>query len=142
MRRGVWSRVTSGTLGELVEVGLALLEVGALALLRLLAHVVEERGIAGELLDAGEAIVGRVARRLDHAQRERAVLEHLPAPRDRLLLELLERDDRVDQPHVERLLRVVLAAQEPDLARLLLADRAREQPRAVPPVERADPGAG
>src|SRR3954447_25579287 len=138
MRRGVWSRVTSGTLGELVEVGLALLEVGALALLRLLAHVVEERGIAGELLDAGEAVVGRVARRLDHAQRQRAVLQHLPAPRDRLLLELLERHDGVDQPHVERLLRVVLTAEEPDLARLLLPDRPRQQAGAVPAVERAD----
>ena len=36
------------------------------------AHVVEERRVAGELLDAGEAVVGRVHRRLQHAQRERA----------------------------------------------------------------------
>src|SRR5207248_5003269 len=110
-RRNGW-RETSGPFGELVEVGLALLEVGALALLRFLTHVVEERGVAGELLDAGETVVGRVARRLDHAQRERAVLQHLPAPRDRLLLERFERHDRVHQPHVERFLRVVLATEE------------------------------
>ena len=48
---------------------------------------------------------------------------------DGLLLEPLERHDRVDEPHVERLLRVVLAAQEPDLLRLLRPDEAR---RAAP----------
>src|SRR5215213_10164552 len=62
--RNLRGRGSSGALGELVEVGLALLEVGALALLRFLTHVVEERRVAGELLDAGEAVVGRVARRL------------------------------------------------------------------------------
>src|SRR3954454_25168262 len=114
MRWG-WYRVMSRALGELVEVGAALLEVRALALLRLFAHVVEEGGVAGELLDSGEAVVGRVARRLDHPERDRSVLEHLPAPRDGLLLQRLERHDRVDQPHVERRLRVVVPAQEPDL---------------------------
>src|SRR5262249_61654144 len=83
---------------ELVERRSALLEEGLLALLRLLAQVVEEGGVAGQLLDPGQAVVGRVQRRLQHPQRERAVLEHAATPRHRLLLELLERDDRVDEP--------------------------------------------
>jgi hypothetical protein len=45
-------------------------EVGVLALLRLLGHVVEERGVAGQLLDAGQPVIGRVERRLQHPQRE------------------------------------------------------------------------
>src|SRR4051812_14059344 len=133
---------TSGPLRELVERRLALLEVGALALLGLFTHVVEEGGVAGELLDPGETVVGRVARRLDHAERERAVLQHLPAPCHGLLLQPLERHDGVDQAHVEGLLRVVLAAQEPDLARLLLPARGRQAPRPVPAVERPDARTG
>jgi len=59
-RFGVAGR--SRTLGELVEVGATLFEVGVLAFLRFLGHVVEERGVARELLDAGEAVVGRAQR--------------------------------------------------------------------------------
>ena len=61
---------------------------------------------------------------------------------DRLLLEALERHDRVDEAHVERLLRVVLPAEEPDLLGALLADLAGEQARAEAAVERADLRAG
>ena len=46
--------------------------------------------------------------------------------------------DRVHEPHRQRLLRVVLTAEEPDLTRLLLPDRPRQQPAAVPAVERTD----
>src|SRR5262249_4878276 len=110
----------SWPLREPLKLGPSLLEGCALALWRLSGQVEEQGRVAGELLDAGEAVVRSIARRLDHAQRHRAVLEHAPAPRHRLALELLERHDRVDQPHVERFLRVVLTAQEPDLPRLLL----------------------
>ena len=58
------------------------------------------------------------------------------------LLEVGERDDGVDEPHVQRLLGVVLAAQEPDLPRLLLADDAGQEAGAVAAVERADLRAG
>src|SRR4051794_9659210 len=58
---------------EPLELRATLLEVRLLALLCFFGHVVEERRVAGELLDPGEAVVGRVARRLDHPQRERAV---------------------------------------------------------------------
>ena len=78
----------------------------------------------GELLDARETVLGGVEARLQQAQRERRELQHLAAPAHGLLLQLLERDDRVHQPHLERLLRVVLAAEEPDLLRLLLAHHA------------------
>ena len=96
----------------------------------------------GELLDAGHPVLGGVEARLQQPQRERRQLEHLAAPLDRLHLELLERDDGVDEAHLERLLRVVLAAEEPDLLRLLLADLGREQARAEAAVERADLRAG
>ena len=51
--------------------------------------------------------------------------------------EIGQRHDRVDQTPVVRLLGAVLTARVPDLARALLADRAREQTGAVATVERA-----
>src|SRR3954451_13735405 len=63
--------VRSRALRELAEVGLALLAVGVASLLRLLRHVEEEVGVVRELLDAGEAVLGRVEARLQEPQRER-----------------------------------------------------------------------
>src|SRR5579864_6376193 len=131
-----------GTLGEPGEVGFAFLDVCVPAFLGLFAQVVEERRVARQLLDSGEAIVRRVEPGLEHAQREWAELEHAPAPRDGFSLEVGERDDLVDQAHRERLLRVVLLAQEPDLARLLLTNDPRQQTRAIAAVEAADTRAG
>src|SRR5919202_4516409 len=111
--------------GELREVRAALLHVGVAALLRLVAHVEEQRRVAGELLHPGEPVVGGVERRLEHPQRERRQREHLAAPLHGLLLEALERHDRVDEPPVECRRRVVLPAEEPDLLGPLLADLAR-----------------
>src|SRR5829696_2674048 len=93
----------SGALRELAEVRLALLAVGVASLLRLLGSVEEEVRVVRQLLDAGEAVFGGVEARLQQAQRERRQVEHLAAPLDRLLLEPLERDDRVHEPHLERL---------------------------------------
>src|SRR5215211_4549335 len=129
-------------LRELAEVGLALLLVGVTALLRLLRLVEEEVRVVGELLDAGDAVLVRVEAGLQQAQGERRQREHLAAPLHGLLLERLERDDRVDQPHVERLLRVVLPGQEPDLLGLLGPDQARQDRGAVAAVERAHARAG
>src|SRR4029077_6951035 len=133
---------TLRALRELAEVGLALLDVSITALLRLLAHVVEVRRVAGELLDAGETVVRRIHPGLDHPQRERAQLEHAPAPGHGLLFQVGQRHDLVDQAHVERLLRVVLIAKKPDLARLLLTDDPGQQSGAVAAVEAADPWPG
>ena len=90
----------------------------------------------------GQAVLGGVEAGLQQPQRERRELEHLAAPAHRLLLELLERDDGVHEAHLERLLRVVLAAEEPDLLGLLLADLLGEQAGAEAAVEAADPRAG
>src|SRR5258705_3945914 len=120
---------------EPAEVGLPPLEIGVPPFLGLLAHVEEQGGIPGQFLQSRLAITVRVQRRLQAPERERAHLEHLPAPGDRLLLESVERDDRVHEPHVERLLGVVLPAKEPDLACLLLADDAREIRGAESTVE-------
>src|SRR5262245_62405846 len=67
-------RGRSGTPGEPGEVGPALGDVGVTALLGLLAQVIEQRRVARQLLDAGQAVVGRVHARLEQAQRQRAVL--------------------------------------------------------------------
>src|SRR4051812_3105396 len=127
-----------GPLRELAEVGLALLLVGVTALLRLLRLVEEEVRVVGELLDAGDPVLVGVERGLQEPQRERGLLEHLATPLHSLHLEVLERDDGVDQAHVERLLRVVLAGEEPDLLGLLRSDEPRQDRRPVAAVERAD----
>src|SRR5579875_2275524 len=101
--------------GELVEVGGALLEERIAPLLRLLAHVEEQVGVVGELLQARHAVLLGVEARLHHPQRERREGEHLTTPAHGLGLELGERDHGVDEPHPQRLLGVVLTAQEPDL---------------------------
>src|SRR6478735_1574901 len=75
---------------------------------------------------------------LQQAQRERRERQHLAAPGDGLGLELVQRYDRVDEPPVERLGGVVLAAEEPDLLCPLLADLRGEQRRAEAAVERSD----
>src|SRR4051812_45565168 len=59
------------SLGELAEVGSALLAVGVTALLSLLGCVEEEVGVVGELLDAGQAVLGSVEACLQEPQRER-----------------------------------------------------------------------
>src|SRR6202011_2048653 len=94
----------SGALREAGEVWGTLLPVGVAPLLGLLAAVEEEVRVMCQLLDSGQAIFGGVEARLQQAQRERGEREHLPAPRDRLLLEALERHDRVHHPHLQRLL--------------------------------------
>src|SRR3954453_22678302 len=119
----------SGPLRALAEVGRALLAVRVASLLRLLRCIEEEVGVVRELLDAGQAVLGGVEAGLQQAQGEGGELQHLAAPLDRLLLEPLERHDRVHEPHLERLLGVVLAAEEPDLLRLLRADQICEGAR-------------
>ena len=52
----------SWPLGEPREVGLALLHVGVPALLRFFRQVVEEGGVAGQLLDAGQPVGVEVGR--------------------------------------------------------------------------------
>ena len=90
-----------------------------------------------ELLHAGEAVLGGVERGLQQAQREGGEREHLPAPPHGLLLQALQRHDGVDEPHLERFRGVVLAAEEPDLLRLLGPHEVGEQPRAEAAVEGA-----
>src|SRR3954471_15257979 len=132
----------SRALRELAEVGLALLAVGVATLLGLLGRVEEEVGVVRELLDAGEPVLGGVEARLEKPQREGGEGEHLAAPLHGLLLEVLERHHGVHEPHVERLLGVVLAAQEPDLLGLLRADEVGEETGAEAAVEAAHARAG
>src|SRR5918996_5781250 len=132
-RRGPSPR--SRPLRELAEVRPALRLVRLAALARLLAGVEEKVGVVRELLEAGHAVLGGVEARLQEPQGKRGELQHLAAPRDGLFLEALERHDRVHEPHLQRLLGPVLAAQEPDLLRLLLPDLGGEQAGAVAAVE-------
>src|SRR5271165_3662762 len=116
-----------GPLGEAGEVRGALLHVGIPALLGLLAFVEQQVRVVGELLDAAEPFFSGVEAGLQQTQGERRQGQHLPAPADRLLLEALERHDGVDEPHRERLLGGVPAAQEPDLLGLLRSHEVRQQ---------------
>src|ERR1700730_2800049 len=129
--------VASGAAREGREIRLPLLDVGLAALSSFLGHVVEQRRVARQLLDAGQAVVRRVHPGLDHAQRQRAVLQHPPGPGHRLLLQPFQRHHLVDQAHLQRLLSVVLIAEEPDLASLLLPHDAGQQPGPVDAVEDA-----
>src|SRR6202035_5855548 len=61
------------------EVRGTLLQVGVAPLLGLLADVVEEGGVPGELLDARQPVGVGVEARLEQAQRHRAHLEDAPA---------------------------------------------------------------
>src|SRR3954452_17994708 len=72
------------SLGELAEVGSALLAVGVTGLLRLFGCVEEEVGVVGELLDAGQAVLCSVEAGLEEAQGEGRQREHLAAPLDGL----------------------------------------------------------
>jgi len=57
-----------------------------------------------ELLDPRQAVLGRVEAGLQTAAARTAnEREHLAAPADRLLLQALERHDRVDEPHLKGL---------------------------------------
>ena len=67
--------------------------------------------------------------------------QDLAAPRLDFGVELLGRHDLVDEPHRERLGRRVAPAQEPDLARPLLADEPRQIGGAPARIDRADLGA-
>src|SRR4051794_24208708 len=89
-----------GPLGVLGEVRAAPLLVGIAPLLSLLAHVEEESRIVGELLDPGDPVLVRIEARLQQSQRQWGERRHLAAPGDRLALEPVERNDRVDQAHV------------------------------------------
>src|ERR1700757_5092050 len=117
VERGAEARLSPP--GKLGEVRRALLAVRVAALLGLGAAVEEEVGVVGELLDAGEPVLGGVERRLQQAQREGGEGEHLPAPPHRLLLQALQGHDGVHEPHLKRLRGGVLAAQEPNLPGLL-----------------------
>ena len=78
-------------------------------------------GLASQLLKTGHAISLGIKRRFEATDRRRAVAQHLPGPTHPLGLELLQGHHLVDQTHGKRLLSSVLAAKEPDFARLALA---------------------
>src|SRR4051794_38656869 len=141
-RAAISQILKSGPLRVLGEVGTASLLIGVAPLLTLLGHVEEQRRVVGELLDPGQPVLGGVEARLEEAQGEGGEGRHLPAPGDRLALQFGKRDYRVDQSHVEGLLRVIEPRQEPDLLRLLYPDVAGEERGPEAAVEAADARTG
>src|SRR5436309_7108632 len=133
-----FSVTASGKAAEFGEIRFPPLEVCVPPLLRLLGHVVEKRRVSGELLQPDLAVAFGVERGLEAPERERAHGEYLAAPGDGLLLESLERDHLIHQPHLARLAGVVLPAEVPDLARPFLPDDARKVRGPEPAVEGAD----
>src|SRR5262245_17992197 len=89
---------------ELREIGPALLQKGVPALLALLGHVVEHRRVTRKLLDARKPIRISVEGRLQETDRDGTLLQNLPRPLYRLLLQSLHGDDGIDQAHLQRLL--------------------------------------
>ena len=132
----------SGPPRELAEIGRPLFQEGIAPLLAFRRHVEERGGIARQFLDAGQPVGVGIEGGLQHAQRGGRELQHLPAPVHRDGLQLGQRHHGVDQPHRQRLLGIVLAAQEPDLLGLLEADGAGHQSGAEAAVEAADPRPG
>ena len=96
----------------------------------------------GQLLDAGQPVLGRVEAGLEQSQREGGEGQHLAAPPHRLLLQLLERHDGVHESHLHGLVRRVLPAEEPDLPRLLRTHLGGQRGGAEAAVEAAHPGPG
>src|SRR2546430_17256101 len=139
--RDPWSAPRNGSSGrrrsraELLEVDRTLLDEGIPAFHRLLGLVVDgERGV-GELRHGGALLGVDVERLLGERQRGRALLEQLGAPLLHLGAKLLEGNDLVHEPHLERFLSRILAAEVPDLPRFLLADDAGEEAGAVARVD-------
>src|SRR5258708_37705487 len=126
---------TSRESRELLEGWLGLVDVGVAAVRRLFAEVIKERSVAGEVEQADLAVAVGIERGLHAAQRHRGELQHLPAPLHGLFLQPGQGDDRVDETHVQRLPGVVLAAEEPDLTGLLLADDAGKIGRSEAAIE-------
>lgn len=94
--------------------------------LAFLGHIKEAGGVSGELHQAGLAVLVGVHGGLDAPERCGGVREDFPAPGHRFRFESLQGNDRIDHSHFQRLLRGILAAQEPDFPRLLLAYHAGE----------------
>src|SRR5262249_42195501 len=76
-RRG---RAFSWTAGKLLELWPATLDEGVATFLSLFGHVVEQRGVAGQLLDSSLAIQRGIEGRFKQAQSKRALLENFPTP--------------------------------------------------------------
>src|SRR5690606_14374202 len=85
---------------KLREVRLALGLERLAAFLGLVGAVEQQVGLVRQLLDPGVAVLVRVEAHLRHAQRPRRHGQHLPAPAQRLLLQLLQRHHGVDQTHL------------------------------------------
>src|SRR6185312_13896036 len=108
---------------EVVVLRRALFEKRVAALFAFLTHVEEHRGVVGELGNAGHAIEFGVEGCLEQSQRYGAVLQHFARPGDTLIFELCQRNDLIDQAHVQRFLGAVLTAKVPNLPSLLLSNQ-------------------
>src|SRR3984893_11012455 len=120
------------------EIGPAFFEEGGGALLRLLGVVIEGQRLKAERADAADIFAVGVERAFGDGDRGRRQRQDLLAPSLDLGIELVGRHYLVDQPHLERFGGGVAAAQEPDLARPLLADQARQIGGAPARIDRAD----
>ena len=127
---------------ELGEVGLAFIKECLFAFFPFLAHVVKKRGIACEIEQSHLTIAIGIEGRLEAAQRERRVREHLAAPLQGFFFQIRERHHGVDESHVERLLRIVLTAEIPNLSGFLLTNDAREVAGTKAAIEGANFGPG
>lgn len=107
-------------------VGVAFLQEGVAAFDRLVGHVSQAGGLTCEDLLAHETVVEEVEGELQHPLGVGRLAEDLLGHGQRRGLKLFVVDDLVDGAHVCHVLGRVGAAEEEDLAGLLLADHLRQ----------------
>ena len=78
-----------------------------------IAHVEKHGGITRQFLNTGLAIQLSIQSGLDESERDGGVLHHLLSPLHVFILQLLQGNHFVHQPHFECFLRIVFAAEKP-----------------------------
>src|SRR5258708_809158 len=127
---------------KFLEVWFSPLDEGVAPFLGFFRHVVEQRRISGELLHPRLSVQNRIEGAFQKSERKRALLEHFLAPLHGLGFQISEWHYRVDESHLERLLRIVLPTEIPDLPRPLLSDDRCQVRRAEAAIEAANLGSG
>src|SRR5216684_2371615 len=121
-----------------MEVRRTLLIEGCDALLRFRRIVEHLHGMQGKVADTANVVGVGVEGALRQCDRRRRPLRKLVGPILDSGIQLRRRNDLVDQAHFARLLGGVAVIDEPDLARLLVADVARKEGRAPTGIDGAN----
>src|SRR5713101_8913446 len=123
---------------ELMEVRRALFVEGCDAFLRFRRIVEHLHRMQGKVADATNVVGVGIERPLCQSNRRRRSLRKLVGPILDSGIQLRRWHDLIHKPHLTRLFGGVAIVDEPDLARLLVADVARQEGSAPTSIDRAD----